>query len=104
MTTYDPSAQGDDPWLVLGLSADADEAEVRAAYLRLVKAYPPDRAPEQFERVRDAYEELCDPAHRAQRLILGADPLAPVVSLLGGEGQQRRFVGPKAWWAALRDG
>lgn len=102
MTMHDGSPHDDDPWLVLGLSADASEAEVRAAYLRLVKTYPPDRAPEQFERVRDAYEELRDPRRRGVRLIFGADPEAPLVSLLDGEGARRRFVGPRPWRAALR--
>jgi hypothetical protein len=45
---------------VLGLEADASEADVRAAYLRLVKQHHPDRPDgdqELFMRVQDAYEE-----------------------------------------------
>ena len=48
----------EDPRQVLGIDAEAGEEEIRAAYLRKVKEYPPDRSPREFERVRDAYEIL----------------------------------------------
>lgn len=43
---------------VLGLAVGADPSEVRGAYLRAVKAHPPERDPEGFQRVRVAYELL----------------------------------------------
>ncbi len=46
---------------VLGVSIDATEADVRAAYLDKVRLHPPDRDPEQFEKIRDANELLRDP-------------------------------------------
>ena len=51
----------EDPRQVLEIDAEAGEEEIRAAYLRKVKEYPPDRSPREFERVRDAYEMLRDP-------------------------------------------
>lgn len=47
---------------ILGVSADADEAEIRARYLQLVREFPPDRAPERFAQIRAAYDEIRDPA------------------------------------------
>ena len=92
-----------DPWAVLGLTEDASLEEIRMAYLRRVKEHPPDRHPEDFERIRDAYEVLRDPYQRTRRLILGVDPSAPLVSLLDKEQGRRRFAGPRAWLDALEE-
>jgi curved DNA-binding protein CbpA len=93
----------EDPWAVLGLAPEAGDAEIRAAYLARVKEHPPDRSPEQFERIRDAYNLLRDPHRRAQRQLLWADPQAKLVSLLPRDSDHRRFVGPEAWRAVLRE-
>jgi curved DNA-binding protein CbpA len=93
----------EDPRQVLGISAEAGDEEIRAAYLRKVKEYPPDRAPQQFERVRDAYEALRDPRRRTRQLLLSADPKQPLVSLLEGRVAERRFTGPEPWLAILRE-
>jgi curved DNA-binding protein CbpA len=55
-----------DPYDVLGLGRGADEAEVRRRYLELVRQHPPDRAPERFAAIREAYEQLRDPAVRLE--------------------------------------
>jgi curved DNA-binding protein CbpA len=87
---------------ILGLSIGADEEQLRAAYLRKVKEYPPDRSPEQFERIRDAYETLRDPRRRTRNMLLAAGPGEPLVSLLDGWPRQRRFIGPGPWLEALK--
>jgi curved DNA-binding protein CbpA len=61
-----------DPIEVLGISRDATDEEIRAAYLQKVREHPPDRSPEQFEQIRDAYEVLRDAERRSRREILGA--------------------------------
>ncbi|HUY88013.1 MAG TPA: J domain-containing protein [Pirellulales bacterium] len=58
-----------DPYEVLGLARGADEAEIRARYLQLVRAFPPDRAPERFAEVRAAFDELRDPSRRLIRQL-----------------------------------
>jgi curved DNA-binding protein CbpA len=53
-----------DPYVVLGVAKDAPEAEIRAAYRRLVQLHHPDHnggSPEsarRFEEVQDAYAEV----------------------------------------------
>ncbi len=44
------------PFAVLGIEETADDEQVRAAYLAAVRRSPPDRDPEGFRRVREAYE------------------------------------------------
>ncbi len=91
----------EDPRKILGVGPDAGDKEVRAAYLKMIKIFPPDRSPERFERVRDAYELLRDPRQRARWMLRSADPEAPLASLLQELSAERRFTGPGPWLAAL---
>lgn len=85
------------------MAAEAGEEEIRAAYLRKIKEYPPDRAPDEFERVRDAYEVLRDPRTRTRNMLFGGERLAPLDHLLDGRQDGRRFAGLKLWLAALKE-
>jgi len=92
----------DDPRQVLGVAPEAGDEEIRAAYLAKVKQYPPDRSPREFERVRDAYESLRDPRRRTIGLLM-VNPKRPLASLVEGRVSERRFAGPDAWLAVLRE-
>jgi len=103
-----PGGHGDpipreDPWAVLGVSAEAGEEEIRAAYLRKVKEHPPDRSPDKFERIRDAHETLSDPRRRFRRVLLADDISSPLVYLLEGRRPPRKYVGPEPWRAVLKE-
>jgi len=88
-----------DPREVLGVSQDAGEDEIRAAYVRKVKEHPPDRSPEEFERIRDAYDSLRDPRRRMRDRLLS---VAPFVSVVEVNARQRRFAGPEPWLEVLK--
>ena len=92
-----------DPYEILELEPGASEEQIRAAYLKKIQQYPPDRSPEEFERVRDAYDELRDPRERTRRLLFAGDPMPPLAHLLEGKQPARRFVGVKPWLAVLRE-
>jgi len=100
---HSPAQTDDDPWAVLDVPRDADDDRIRAAYLQKIKQFPPDRDAEEFQRVRDAYEELRDPRRRCRRLVLSADPGAELTSLLDDQPEARRFVGPGPWLEALNE-
>lgn len=93
----------EDPSQILGVAPGASEEEIRAAYVRGIKKYPPDRAPAEFERVRDAYEILRDPRRRMRERLFSGAPLPRFEALLDGRQAKRRFVGPKPWLAVLRE-
>lgn len=93
---------GNHPWEVLGVGQEASPEQVRAAYLALVKQYPPDQAPERFERIRDAYDQMRDPRIR-MRQMLHAGGLGHIASLLDGAAPRRVHVGPGPWLEALRE-
>lgn len=91
-----------DAWETLGIPLNAREEEIRAAYLRKVKEHPPDRSPEEFEQIRDAYERLRDPRRRMRDMLLSADSDVPLATLFAGTAQERRFVGPQPWLEVLK--
>jgi curved DNA-binding protein CbpA len=93
----------EDPWMILGVSLEAGDEEIRAAYLRKVKEFPPDRAPVEFERIRDAYDLLRDPRRRTLHMLLSVDPHEPLESLLDEGPGPRKFVGPEPWLAVLKE-
>lgn len=52
-----------DPYLILGLleqktDVSLDDKAVKAAYMQLLKRYPPEREPERFMQIRKAFEQL----------------------------------------------
>ena len=53
-----------DPYAVLDLEPDAGDEAIRARYLELVRKYPPERAPDRFRAVREAYELVRDEDRR----------------------------------------
>lgn len=56
--------------MTLGVEPDATGAEIRRAYLEKVREHPPERDPEGFKRVREAYEHLRSPRKRAELALL----------------------------------
>ena len=60
-----------DYYQVLGVSRDADEKEIKAAYRKLARKYHPDVNPgdkaaeEKFKEINEAYQVLSDPEKRA---------------------------------------
>jgi curved DNA-binding protein CbpA len=60
----------------LGVGTGADRAQIRAAYKKLAVLHPPDRDPEGFRTIREAYELLTEPGHRTAELLLRTTPMA----------------------------
>ncbi len=50
---------------VLGIDRAADERAIKKAYFALVRKFPPETHPEEFQRIREAYEVLANPHSRA---------------------------------------
>ena len=92
-----------DPFVVLGIEETADDAAVRAAYLRALRTSPPDRDPEGFRRIRAAYEALRDTESRLALRLFGPPPLANLDDLLEAFPEERRYVGPGPWLNVLRE-
>jgi ferredoxin len=78
------------PYDVLGIAGDADDEEIVEAYRERVLAVHPDQggSPEEFQRVREAYQEIMAPAAGDERT---GDPAEP-----GDTVPDRDPVGNKA--------
>ena len=90
------------PFAVLGIDETADDAAVRAAYLAAVRRSPPDRDPEGFRRVREAYEAVRDEERRLALRLFGPAPLDRLEAFLDAVPDERRHVGPGPWLDILR--
>jgi len=49
---------------VLGVDKASDERAIKKAYFALVRKYPPETHPEEFKKIREAYEVLSNPQSR----------------------------------------
>ena len=47
-----------DPYRLLGVDVRVDALELKRAYTRLIRKFKPEHFPEQFRRIRDAYETI----------------------------------------------
>lgn len=54
------------PRSVLGLPAAAGAEEIRRAYQKLVRRYPPELAPDRFAQIHRAYQLLTSPERRME--------------------------------------
>ena len=90
------------PFAVLGIEETAGDAEVRTAYLAAVRRSPPDRDPEGFRRIREAYEAVRDEERRLALRLFGPLPLDGVQVFLDTVPDERRHVGPGPWLDVLR--
>ena len=62
----------DDPHIIMGLPADADDETIRRRYLELVRQFSPEHHAEKFAAIRAAYERLRDRNARARYRLFEA--------------------------------
>lgn len=48
------------PWQVLGIKPTEDKKTVKRAYTKLIKVNKPDTNPDEFSKIREAYEHCCE--------------------------------------------
>jgi curved DNA-binding protein CbpA len=97
-----------DPFTVLGVEETADDGEIRARYLALVREFPPDRAPERFRDYRAAYEALSDERKRLEMTLVRTNEAAlsrlNLAALRGGAGPLSARASKKTLMALLAEG
>ena len=62
------------PYEILAIDRQADDRTVRQAYLELVRRYPPDRYPDRFRMIHEAYEQLKDEQSRLAYYLFDREP------------------------------
>lgn len=66
-----------DPYLILGIDLDADDAAVEQAYLDAIKRCPPERDAERFNAIRQAFEQLRGRRDRIGHALFDRTPPQP---------------------------
>lgn len=46
------------PYEILEIEEDVDDAKIKKAYLGMVRRFPPERFPDDFQRIYKAYEQI----------------------------------------------
>lgn len=81
------------PYEVLETPENSDDNQVKKAYLTMVRRYPPERCPDDFQRIYRAYEQIKTEEDRlAYRLFNCAAPTSADIAalLLTGESDTKR--------------
>ena len=93
------------PYRVLGVAEEIeDDDAIRKAWLEGVRRFPPEKEPEQFARIREAYEMIRDRESRFRLRTFGASRLRNVDALIDFFPKDRNYAGPALWLAVTRGG
>lgn len=79
-----------DPYEILGVSRGSSEADIRRRYLELVRQYPPDRDPERFTEIHQAYEKLRDPVVRLESNLFDLESSETMAGIMADVRQRLR--------------
>ncbi len=93
------------PYELLGIPDNADQKEVRRAYLEMIRRYPPERSPERFQEVVDAYRLIRDETERARLEVFGmpeSEGETRLSDLVLPPSDRRNRIGMEAWLGLLR--
>lgn len=82
------------PYDVLGLTREVTDEQVREAYLRLVRSFPPDTEPKTFNRVSEAYDKIKDERARLEYDLFSTEPgierpFEALVAQMNTDGERR---------------
>ncbi len=89
------------PFEILGIAEDADDRQIKKAYLEAVRRYPPERYPEQFQRVRAAFEQIATEKARVGYMLF--DTTLPEPEEIVDRLLRQRRLRPVALRENLRD-
>ena len=75
---------------ILGLSEGAQPKEIKRAYFKLVRQFSPEKDPERFQQIREAYEHLTEDRSKVKEGIITLEfPDIPLASQMKEQIQKR---------------
>jgi len=80
------------PYERLGIGKNCDDETVRQAYLEQIRKYPPDRHPEKFQRIQEAFQLIRDAEKRLEYDLFDASlpDMEEFVEMFKNEKKGRR--------------
>jgi hypothetical protein len=93
------------PWQALGVSPDIEVADLRRRYAALIKAFRPETHPQDFARIREAYEVALPMARRRAAEAQASEPASSeradiAVATMPGEAPPAPELEPESTLAA----
>jgi curved DNA-binding protein CbpA len=85
------------PFEILGVPVDASQEQIRQAYFVLVAKHPPDKDPEGFRRIREAFESARSPEKRFHMKYFGSDSREFWNPPQLEDGQKRKLCKADLW-------
>ncbi len=86
-----------DPYTILDLSPDSTDDTIRRQYLTLIRIHSPERDPDRFAEIREAYEKLRDPVVRLRYHLFEAgkdESLSAIIADAKAHTSRRRVSVP----------
>ncbi len=83
-----------DAYQILGLPPDSDDDAIRRRYLELVRQYSPERHPERFAAIRQAYETLRNLDTRLRHRLFDAgrsESIEAIIEEIACQSPRRRL-------------
>ncbi len=80
------------PFEILGVPEDADDRQIKKAYLDAVRRYPPEQHPKRFHKIREAYERIATEKARIGYMLFDIslpDPAEIVDALMTARGRKQ---------------
>lgn len=65
------------PYILLGVTRESTDEEIKSAYQEKISIYSPDRHPEHFKKIRDVYENIKTEENRVKYELFHKDELLP---------------------------
>ncbi len=74
---------------ILNIPKNASQDEIKKAYYKLVRQFPPEKQPEQFKKIRSAYQTLKDSKQKIQYdEMQKAEKYSAEITMLSAEGMK----------------
>ncbi len=107
--TESRSLRAMNPYRELGIADDTgddtdNDDAIRNAWLDAVRRFPPEKEPEKFARIREAYELVRDREARFRLRMFGDPRLRNLDALIDFFPAERKHAGPALWLAVIRGG
>ncbi|HBH30200.1 MAG: J domain-containing protein [Desulfofustis sp. PB-SRB1] len=91
------------PYEILGVSENGDDGEIKKAYLDLVRRFPPERYPHDFQRIYRAFEQIKTAQERLSHRLFYCHQPEPsdIATLLLGEDTRQVPESREKWQQEL---
>jgi curved DNA-binding protein CbpA len=90
-------------YFILGLELNATDEEIRKRYLELIKQYTPEKDPDRFQDITNAYEQIKTPRARIRGKLFGPLSVSDAEEALFSLGRARIPVRRRARLKELLD-